>query len=259
MAYRIPGTGGGVNLGSPGKGTPLPPASGGGALDKALGDVLGQLGHGGGGQPSAGPTVYNAPGSGRAPTPSQGQQVARTSGGGSSGGSLPGMPPGPISNRTQTDPNSQWLIEQIKQRTAGQGPTQQAMDIAGSQIRDYGEGFSKQISEDAARRGISGSGAEAQLQGNLARDLQKQVAGSSSKIALQRQQDIDRMLLGSGGIFAQPAQLAQGDRELALRQYLGTGDLSLRKYLGEGNLDVARQGQNFSQQQALLNAILSMY
>jgi hypothetical protein len=263
------GGGGGLQYGGMNRGG-LPPTRGGAppSLASALTQQLNALS--GGGQPTStvsgpwgnSPAGSGGPGSGSGPA-SPGPTVKSgpaspvvTS---SVGGSVPGAAGGPISNTSAPDPNAQWLVDELKKRMTGQGSTQQAMDIAGSQIRDIGVGTSKGITEDMARRGISGSGVEANLQGRLAQDLQREQAGSATNIALDRQRQIDALALGSGGIFSAPGQLQQGSQSLALQQYLGSGDLALRKYLGEGNLDVARQGQNFSQQQALLNSILQLY
>jgi hypothetical protein len=133
------------------------------------------------------------------------------------------------------------------------------MDMSTSAIRDAGEGLSKQIGVGAARRGVAGTGAEALQQGKLARDMGRSIAGANAGIALGRESDIDRMLMGSGGIFAAPSNQALQDRSLANQQYATQANLALSAQQMESQRQMQQQQMNMQQQQAILQALGNLW
>lgn len=165
----------------------------------------------------------------------------------------------PVTNTAQTDPNLQYLMGRIKERTEGPGVTERAMDRATSQIRDAGEGLSRQISEGAARRGVGGTGAEALQQRQLGNALQRDIAGAMADISLGREQDIDRLLLGAQGTFQAPGQQALQDRALANQAYATQQGLAMQAQQQQAQLQMAQQQQNMMQQQAILQALSSLW
>ena len=172
---------------------------------------------------------------------------------------MPHTAPPPLQNSANTDPNMNFLINQLKGRIAGDNGTGRAIDVAGSKLKDYGQGLSSALDADAAARGVYGSGAAGNKQQLLQQDLQRQMAGQAADISLGRQRDLDQLLLGSGNIFEAPARLAQADKQLGLQQYLGQAGLDLQKYGIDKNSQMQQNAQNFAQQQQLMTALLGLY
>lgn len=234
-------------------------------------------GHGGGGVPE----WAEKPMMGRKGGGSHGTAIAIKKRGGGMGGSLPGggaLPsvpgfeplkieakPSPDLKRLQAeweerkadlaaakaknDANLQYHIDQYKKRL-GEGPTQRAIERSASAIRDQLSGLMDQAATAGAATGRGpGFGA-----GGLAESAQRAQAGAAADISLGRERDLDRLVLGGGGIMGAPGQREMGysalqnqlfgmaPHEAAARFGLAEKDLGLRSYLGQlgAQTDIAR-------------------
>ena len=126
---------------------------------------------------------------------------------------------------------------QIQTTPIDEGQTQRATEQATSSIRDQASGMEKAWQEQAARQGISGSGAA--MQGSLAiqTGAQQQAAGAAAAIQAGELERQMRQKL-------QNAQIEQGWGQLGL----GQARLGLDTQLGQAQ--VAYQQQALASQQA---------
>jgi hypothetical protein len=142
--------------------------------------------------------------------------------------------------RDRIDQNLRFHIDEYKKRL-GEGPTTRAIERSASAIRDNlaGQLFSADVAGAATGRG-RGFGA-----GGLAESAQRAQAGAAAGISLGRERDLDRLVLGGGGIMGAPGQREMGYEALlgqemgrdpygaAARFGLSEKDLGLRSYLGQ--------------------------
>jgi hypothetical protein len=147
------------------------------------------------------------------PLPS-GPQPPQPVGGGSGG--LPAPPD--LHNIAQDNPDLRYLIDQYKQRLSA-APEQRAIEQAGSAIRDTTSGLMKELGGDLASRGLAGSGVENEERLKLAQGAQQGIGRAAGSIATQRQQDLDRLVMGGEGLMKAPSQNALQQQELGLQQY----------------------------------------
>lgn len=141
------------------------------------------------------------------------------------------------------DPNLQTQVDRLGQRLST-NTTQRAIDVANSDVKARTGAANEALTTDLARRGVLGTGAEAQLRQRITEAGQRESARNAANISLGRERDLDALTLGGQGIMAAPgqyqlqregmtnatlgagadlartgAQLAQGDRSLALNQW----------------------------------------
>jgi hypothetical protein len=163
----------------------------------------------------------------------------------------------PMSNNVTPSPDLKWLQDQYKSRLSAD-TTGRAVDRASSQIRDATSGLSKELGGNMARRGMSGSGAYFQGQGNLAGQAQKAIAGASADIHLGRERDLDNLTMGGLGIMGSQDQLGLQKQRFGLDQWnsqaandLARGRLGLDQWNAQGQMGLAQQQAALQGQQAL--------
>lgn len=138
------------------------------------------------------------------------------------------------------DPNLTWQTEEYKRRMS-EDNTQRAMEKAASVIRSQAAGMGEAANVAGASTG-RGEGMGAAGIGDTA---QAALARSASDIALEREKQLDQLLLGGQAIMQAPGQREAGYEQLLSSTYnvnpfldtarlgLGQQDLALRAYLGE--------------------------
>lgn len=197
------------------------------------------------------------PGPVPAPAPTAVPAPVPAEGGGGRITAPPLQPPpgagGGMTNTAQASPGLSYLTEKYKERL-GAEPTERAVNMASSQARDVASGLAKEMEADFARRGILGTGAASQeLQKRVYDPLQRQIAGQSAQIALGREGDLDRMVLGGVGLMQAPEQLALAQQGLGLQQWQAQAGHQLASQQAQAQQELARQQMAMQQQQMLSN------
>lgn len=125
-----------------------------------------------------------------------------------------------IVNTAAEDPNLKDYLDRIKKRLDDPEGGKRAIDIAGSAIRDLGEGEKSALQAGAARRGVLSSSSIPQIgEAAISQNVQSNVAKAASDIALGRERDKDAILSGAGGAFGAIGGAQRADRGLALNQW----------------------------------------
>jgi hypothetical protein len=105
----------------------------------------------------------------------------------------------------QADPNLQLQVNRLGERLSSD-PREQAQRFAAQDIDQRARAAQTALTQTLARRGIGGTGAEAQLRSQVEGQAQREKARSASQIGLQREQALDALTLGGQGIMAAPGQ-----------------------------------------------------
>jgi uncharacterized protein YoaH (UPF0181 family) len=153
-------------------------------------------------------------------------------------------------NTTNYDPNQQKIMDQISQRISGDMGAGEASRLAAGKIRESSVGANKEAAANRTMRGVSGTGADAFDQSKISAQTQRAIAGSTSDIASNAEQQKNSLLGTAGGLATSQAQTAQNAQQLALQQWQEQ-EASRR----------ADQQAQIAQQQAqlqMLNSYLSM-
>lgn len=139
---------------------------------------------------------------------------------------------------------------------------QQGLDVIDAAIGRARQRGNVNLSEQFAKRGLTGSSVEGQ---NMA-DFESQLQDQQNQYAWQLAQNMANTYAGDRasafGFGTDVAQLALGQlsgdrnfnlstRALDLDELLGTGSLDLQRQLGLGNLDLSRQGLDLQRQLGL--------
>lgn len=195
-------------------------------------------------------------------------------------GGAPGLPPtapgGPGGAPGSAAFNSPELMEylnRVRTRLDTPGDDTRALNQAGQAINAFAQGQRNNAVGDAARRGVLGSGAGAQVQDDIGVVAQQQFGQASENIALQRMRDNDAMLMGAQSAFVEPGRQNLADRGLGVQaqgqanQYgLGVAGLNLAAQqanqqaamgVAQQNLSAQLAAQSMAQQQYL--AMMQMY
>jgi hypothetical protein len=92
-----------------------------------------------------------------------------------------------------------------------------------------------------------GTGAESNLQRSNDRLAQRNIAGAAAQIQMNEQQRKDNLVMGGTNLLMAPHQLAQGDKALALQQWLGAAGVQNNQF---GNQLAYYQAMQNAQNQA---------
>ena len=200
----------------------------------------------------AGPASGGAPA--LPPFPGAGGPVAPGAGGAGAGGGGPVAPAGPavplpvLANTAAPDP---YLEEQVRNLRArmGSDTTERAIGRSTTGILDAAAlGAADEGASNLASRGLVGSGAgQAFLHKRFFEPAQRAAAGAAEDIAHQREQDLDRLVLGGTAIMGAPGQSSLANRGLGLQQWQAqTGAANAATGL---SLEQQRLNQQMQQQQ----------
>ena len=215
----------------------------------------------GGGGPAGGlPALPSFPGAG----------AGGAGGPGYPGGSGPGMGAGagggPVSgggaplpvlpNTAAPDP---YLAEQVANLRARMtsDPTERAIGRSTTGILDAAAlGAADEGAANLSSRGLVGSGAgQAFLHKQFFAPAQRAATGAAADIALKREQDLDRLVLGGSAIMGAPGQSSLQNRGLGLQQWQAqTGAAN-----AASGLSLQQQQLNQQQQQSQIDNWLRMY
>lgn len=180
-------------------------------------------------------------------------------GGGAAGGGVPVSDAGPslvLPNTVAPDP---YLEEQVRNLRARMGAdtTERAIGRSTTGILDAAAlGAADAGAANLSSRGLVGSGAgQAFLQKRFFDPAQRAAAGAATDIALRREQDLDRLVLGGTSIMGAPGQSSLASRSLGLQQWqaqTGAGQAAQ-------GLSLEQQRLNQQQQQSQIENWLRMY
>lgn len=177
-------------------------------------------------------------------------------GGGAPSGTGANQQPGNFNTVTATaDPYLKTGADVVKKRLEDPtGSTNRAIDVATSHIRDAGEGQAQGIRNMLASRGVAGTGVEANMMGGLAAAQQRDIAGASAGIAMDREKANDAFMLGATGALGAPGAAERADRGLGL----SAEELEIQRFnaaAADRRANAALESQNYL---AYLDALLSM-
>jgi hypothetical protein len=213
---------------------------------------------GGGGQSSPGSV---APGGIPALPSFPGDGGGGGGGGGpvSPGGSGPVAPSAPLPVLPNTAAPDPYLEEQVRNLRARMGvdTTERAIGRSTTGILDAAAlGAADEGAANLSSRGLVGSGAgQAFLHKRFFEPAQQAAAGASADIALKREQDLDRLVLGGTAIMGAPGSSSLANRSLGLQQWqaqMGAGQAAQ-------GLSLEQQRLNQQQQQSQIENWLRMY
>jgi len=153
-----------------------------------------------------------------------------TAGGGASGNTAPPLPPptsptantplAPIENKVERDPLVAQSQENVQKYIEGSNEfANRAMESAGLKTRDAFEGVFKGLDADAARRGISGSGAHGVLTSRRGEDLVRALAQQNEDIALGEHKNIGDVLSNQGNLALGAQAGMQAQQRVGLDTY----------------------------------------
>ncbi len=150
------------------------------------------------------------------------------------GPAAPAAPPPPAMTNTST-PNP--TISKINEAQMGRFENDmgagRASQVAAGQIRDSAEGELKAMRGGAARRGVSGGGLEANLEGDIRGQTVRNIAGSST--AISQDAELRRDALGGqiAGQAAMDENLQDQQRNTAIRQMEAQSNTRLAEERGQ--------------------------
>lgn len=163
-----------------------------------------------------------------------------------------------MTNTAQLDPRLDTHATQVQGRIDNPSQsTGRAIDLAVGRLRDLGEGQKRAGSSSFARRGMLGSGGQADFESGIDEDIRREGSGAAADIALQRERDDDAFLLGSTGALAAPGEAARADRSLSQQQWEMETSAQQRAYESQEANRQAQEAQAFAQQQAILALLQS--
>src|SRR5882757_5020880 len=192
--------------------------------------------------------------------PGAGGPVGAGAGAGAGGG--PVAPSGPatplpvLSNTAAPDPYLQEQVANLRARM-GSDTTERAIGRSTTGILDAAAlGAADEGAANLASRGLVGSGAgQSFLHKRFFEPAQQAAAGAAADIALKREQDLDRLVLGGTAIMGAPGQESLANRGLGLQQWQAqTGAAN-----AAAGLSLEQQRLNQQQQQSQIENWLRMY
>jgi hypothetical protein len=148
-------------------------------------------------------------------------------------------------------------LARVKARLDSPQSDQRALNQAGIAVNEFAQGQRNNAAGDAARRGVFGGGAGAQVQDDIGIAAQGQFAKAAEGIAIARQRDNDSMLLGAQNAFAEPGRQNLADRGLGVQaqgqanqRELSIADMQLRAQMANQNAAQGVASQNLQAQLA---------
>jgi hypothetical protein len=194
----------------------------------------------GGGGSRAGGGVLQPDGSYR---DASGRVVGSATGSGGSSGSGAAGPS--TTNQTNYNPQMNDALSRILGRAQGDAGAGTAIDLAGGKIREASIGAQKEAAVGRQMRGGAGTSANSYDQAKISDATQRAIAGSASDISNAAEARKDTLLGSAANVAGSMAQLAQGDRSLALQQWQ-------QQEAGRRADEAARIAQQQAQLQALI-------
>lgn len=128
-------------------------------------------------------------------------------------------PPPSLINSTNYDPAQQKIMDQLSARAEGDAGAGVASNLAAQKIRESSIGAQKEAAANRTMRGVSGTGADAFDQSKISAQTQRAIAGSTSDIASQAEQQKSSLLTAAGTMANARAATAQNAQQLALQQW----------------------------------------
>jgi hypothetical protein len=169
----------------------------------------------------------------------------------------PGGVPGGGSNVAFNSPELTDYLARVKARLDSPQSDQRALNQAGIAVNEFAQGQRNNAAGDAARRGVFGGGAGAQVQDDIGIAAQGQFAKAAEGIAIARQRDNDSMLLGAQNAFVEPGRQNLADRGLGIQaqgqanqRELSIADMQLRAQMANQNAAQGVASQNLQAQLA---------
>lgn len=150
---------------------------------------------------------------------------------------MPVAPPptntGPMTNTSTPNPTITKINQAQMGRFEGDMGAGRASQVAAGQIRDSAEGELKAMRGGAARRGVSGGGLEANLEGDIRGQTVRNIAGSST--AISQDAELRRDALGGqiAGQAAMDENLQNQQRNTAIRQMEAQSQTRLAEERGQ--------------------------
>jgi hypothetical protein len=179
---------------------------------------------------------------------STGRVVGSASGGaGGSGGSGGGSALPATTNQANYNPQMNDALSRILGRASGDAGAGTAIDLAGGKIREASIGAQREAAVGRQMRGGAGTSANSYDQAKISDATQRAIAGASSDISNAAESRKDTLLGSAANVAGSMAQLAQGDRSLALQQWQQQ----------EANRR-ADENARIAQQQAQLQALIQL-
>lgn len=149
--------------------------------------------------------------------------------------------------RSTEDPYLTEQIDNLRERMSTD-PTERAIDRAAGASRSFAAGLGEAADIEGARTGRGPGGGA----GAIGESAQRATARSASDIALQRERDLDALVLGGSEIMGAPSQREQtysalSNQLYSLSPYATSAELGLREkglgldaYLGQVDADTRR-------------------
>jgi hypothetical protein len=159
-------------------------------------------------------------------------------------------------NTAQNNPDLSYLLNKVRDRIDGDMGQDKATVAAGQRIGEFAQGQQSRVRGSLAQRGMLGnSGSEGELGSEIGVAAGAQFAQQASQIAQDAERRRDAMMMGSGGIFAEPGRQNIADRSLGLNQWQAQSNAELQRAqmeqqakLQQEALAAQQQQQNFQNQ-----------
>jgi hypothetical protein len=170
------------------------------------------------------------------------------------GAPAPGAPaPGQTTNTAANSPNLQRHMDRYESRFDVDN-TKRAIDKSNLGIMDAAALSAADQKANLSRRGVHGTevGA-ANLQKNVFEPAQRAAANAASNIALQRERDLDALVLGGTGIMGAQDNLSLANRGLNLQQL--NSDREDLRYRASQELEERRRREETARWQAMMGSL----
>ena len=174
-------------------------------------------------------------------------QPVETTQGPSERGAMPPPPgaPATFTNSAPNDPNLTYLMNRLRGRIDGDMGQNAATITMGQRIGEFAEGQRSAVRGNLSRRGmLSNSGSEGEQGSEIGVAAGAQFAQKASEIGQDAERRRDAMILGAGGIFAEPGRQNLAERSMGLNQWQAQQQAALQQQA----LLAQQQQQNFQNQ-----------
>jgi hypothetical protein len=205
------------------------------------------------GRPITAAEGYNVIGTTSNPLGGGGTGVPGYAGGGGYGGGSGDGSGGGTTNTSEASPTVQEHIQNYRDRLSAD-TTKRAIDRSNLGVADSAALLASDAKANMSRRGVLGSGTgDAFLNKRVFEPAQRQAAAQAANISLQRERDLDALVLGGTGIMRLPDEIALANRGLNLEQL--RGDREDQRYRGEIEREERRRREDAARWQAMLSNI----
>lgn len=153
-------------------------------------------------------------------------------------------------NTAQNNPDLNYLLNKVRDRLDGDMGQDKATVAAGQRIGEFAMGNQSRAQGNLARRGMLGnSGSEGEVGSEIGVAAGAQFSQAASEIAQDAERRRDAMLLGSGGIFAEPGRQNIADRTLGLNQWQAQSSAELQRAQMEQQARLQQEALKAQQEQ----------